>query len=322
MRRLLLALMSVLAVAMAAPLALAQTASSWTPPKTPWGDPDLQGIWPSTHMLQTPVQRDPKMGTRAVLNDEEYAQRMRQVKAFANIEAGNPDRVPISAGWFDPGKGSRQASLVVDPPDGRIPALTPETQKREAERLARYKEKKEAPDTWQDLTTWDRCISLGAVGSMLPFYYNNGIEIVQAPGYVVIRNEMIHEARVVPLDGRPHLSANVTSYMGDSRGHWDGSTLVVVTKNLNGMTGVGGNGGGRTSGRLTITERFTMLDANTLQYTATIDDPGTWTRPWTLSFPWKREPVYGMFEYGCHEGNYAMRNMLSASRAAEASASK
>jgi hypothetical protein len=160
------------------------------------------------------------------------------------------------------------------------------------------------------------------MGSLLPTIYNNGNEIVQGPGYVVIRNEMIHEARVVPLDGRPDLAANITSYMGASRGRWEGNTLVVVTKNLNGMTGVGGNGGGRTSGRLSITERFTMLDANTLQYTATIDDPGTWTRPWTLSFPWKREPKYGMFEYACHEGNYAMRNMLTISRAAEASASK
>jgi hypothetical protein len=133
---------------------------------------------------------------------------------------------------------------------------------------------------------------------------------------------MIHEARVVPLDGRAHLAPGITSYMGDSRGHWEGNTLVVETKNLNGMTGVGGNGGGRTSTRLTITERFTQLDKDTLQYTATIDDPGTWTRPWTLSFPWKREPVYGMFEYACHEGNYAMRNMLSASRAAEKSGSK
>jgi hypothetical protein len=114
----------------------------------------------------------------------------------------------------------------------------------------------------------------------------------------------------------------VTSYLGDSRGSWEGNTLVVETRNLNGMTGAGGNGGGRTSNRATITERFTLLDGNTLQYTATIDDPGTWTRPWTLSFPWKREPVYGMFEYACHEGNYAMRNILSASRAAEASGSK
>ena len=113
------------------------------------------------------------------------------------------------------------------------------------------------------------------------------------------------------------LPGGVKSYMGDSRGHWDGNTLVVVTKNLNGLTGIGGNGGGRTSDRITITERFTLLDTGTLQYTATIDDPGTWTQPWTLSFPWKREPVYGMFEYACHEGNYAMRNMLSISRAAE-----
>ena len=177
-------------------------------------------------------------------------------------------------------------------------------------------------DSHLDRSLYDRCITRGVMGSLLPTIYNNGNEIVQAPGYVVIRNEMIHEARVVPLDGRPHLPESVTSYMGDSRGHWEGNTLVVVTKNLNGMTGVGGNGGGRSSNRLTITERFTMLDANTLQYTATIDDPGTWTRPWTLSFPWKREPVYGMFDYACHEGNYAMRNMLSASRAAEASGSK
>ena len=154
------------------------------------------------------------------------------------------------------------------------------------------------------------------MASLLPTIYNNGNEIVQGPGYVVIRNEMIHEARVVPLDGRAHLPGDLTSYMGDSRGRWDGNTLVVVTRNLNGATAIGGS---RTSSGLTITERFTMLDANTLQYTATIDDPGTWTRPWTLSFPWKREPVYGMFEYACHEGNYAMRNMLSASRAADTS---
>jgi hypothetical protein len=145
---------------------------------------------------------------------------------------------------------------------------------------------------------------------------------VQGPGFVVIRNEMIHEARVVPLDGRPHVSSSIKSYMGDSRGHWDGNTLVVETKNLNGMTAAGGNGGGRSSDRITITERFTMMDVNTLQYTATIDDPGTWTQPWTLTFPWKREPVYGMFEYACHEGNYAMRNILSISRASEKAASK
>jgi len=229
--------------------------------------------------------------------------------------------------WQETGKPSHQASLIIDPADGRQPPLSPEGQARQAQQQADAKARiarlqgREA-DTYLDRSLYDRCITRGVMGSLLPTIYNNGNEIVQGPGYVVIRNEMIHEARVVPLDGRPDLSANVTSYMGYSRGRWEGNTLIVVTKNLNGMTGVGGNGGGRTSGKLTITERFTMLDANTLQYTATIDDPGTWTRPWTLSFPWKREPVYGMFEYGCHEGNYAMRNMLSASRAAEASASK
>ena len=229
--------------------------------------------------------------------------------------------------WQETGKPSRQASLIIDPADGRQPPLSAEGQARQAQQQADAKARiarlqgREA-DTYLDRSLYDRCITRGVMGSLLPTIYNNGNEIVQGPGYVVIRNEMIHEARVVPLDGRPDLAANITSYMGASRGRWEGNTLVVVTKNLNGMTGVGGNGGGRTSSRLSITERFTMLDANTLQYTATIDDPGTWTRPWTLSFPWKREPKYGMFEYACHEGNYAMRNMLTISRAAEASASK
>jgi hypothetical protein len=160
------------------------------------------------------------------------------------------------------------------------------------------------------------------MGSLLPTIYNNGNEIVQGPGYVVIRHEMIHEARVVPLDRRPHLGPTIKSYMGDARGWWEGNTLVVETTNLNGRTGIGGNGGGRTSERLTLTERFRLVDKDTLLYQVTIDDPGTWTRPWTLQFPWKREPVYGMFEYACHEGNYAMRNILSISRAAEKAPTK
>jgi len=229
--------------------------------------------------------------------------------------------------WQETGKPSRQASLIIDPLDGRQPPLSPEGQARQAQQQAEAKARaarlqgREA-DSYLDRSLYDRCITRGIMGSLLPTIYNNGNEIVQGPGFVVIRNEMIHEARVVPLDGRSHLPSSMTSYMGDSRGHWDGNTLVVVTTNLNGMTGVGGNGGGRTSTRLTITERFTQLDKDTLQYTATIDDPGTWTRAWTLSFPWKREPVYGMFEYACHEGNYAMRNMLSASRAAEKNSGK
>jgi len=230
-RRVQMTLMSVLAVTIAAQLAIAQSSSAgWKHPRTPWGDPDLQGIWPSSHMLQTPFERDPKLGTRGVLNDEEYAQRLARAKAFFETRESprvTTKEVEIGSGWLEYGRPNRQASLVVDPPDGRIPPLTPEAQKREAERLARYEQKRDAPDTYEDLTTWDRCITLGAVGSMLPFFYNNGIEIVQAPRYVVIRNEMIHEARIVPLDGRPHAGSRVRMWMGDSRGHWEGNALIV-----------------------------------------------------------------------------------------------
>jgi hypothetical protein len=315
-------------------------AAGFVQPKTPWGDPDLQGFWPGVETVGVPLQRPARFGTRNVLTEEEFEQRSREIKneeesLLAEIDVFTADvttpcaiRCPTSPTphWQETGKPSRQASLIIDPPDGRQPPLSPEGQARQAQqaeaRARRERLQGREADSHLDRSLYDRCITRGVMGSLLPTIYNNGNELVQAPGYVVIRNEMIHEARVVPLDGRPHLPASVTSYMGDSRGRWEGNTLVVVTKNLNGMTGVGGNGGGRTSERLTITERFTMLDADTLQYTATIEDPGTWTQPWTLSFPWKREPVYGMFEYGCHEGNYAMRNMLSASRAAEAGASK
>jgi len=325
----------------AAALPLPQPAAGFVQPKTPWGDPDLQGFWPGVDMVGVPLQRPARFGTRNTLTEEEFAKRASEIKdeeesLLAEIDVFTADvttpcaiRCPTSPTphWQETGKPSRQASLIIDPADGRQPPLSGEGQARQAQQQADAKARiarlqgREA-DTYLDRSLYDRCITRGVMGSLLPTIYNNGNEIVQGPGYVVIRNEMIHEARVVPLDGRPDLAANITSYMGASRGRWEGNTLVVVTKNLNGMTGVGGNGGGRTSGRLSITERFTMLDANTLQYTATIDDPGTWTRPWTLSFPWKREPKYGMFEYACHEGNYAMRNMLTISRAAEASASK
>jgi hypothetical protein len=322
-------------------LPLPKPAPGFVQPKTPWGDPDLQGFWPSVDMVGVPLQRPAKFGTRNTLTEEEFAQRAREIKSeedslLAEIDVFTADvttpcaiRCPTSPTphWQETGKPSRQASLIVDPPDGRQPPLSAEGQARQAQQQAEARARRDRlqgreADTYLDRSLYDRCITRGVMGSLLPTIYNNGNEIVQGPDYVVIRNEMIREARVVPLHGRPHVPGSVTSYMGDSRGHWDGNTLVVETKNLNGMTAVGGNGGGRTSARITIVERFTMLNADTLQYTATINDPGTWTRPWTLSFPWKREPVYGMFEYACHEGNYAMRNILSASRAAEASAGK
>ena len=341
MTRRLLALLAGLALtsigASAQELPALRPADGFVQPKTPWGDPDIQGFWPGVDMQGVPLQRPARFGARSVLTEEEFAARGREIKAeeeslVAEIDVFTADvttpcviRCPTSPQphWQETGKPSRQASLIIDPLDGRQPPLSPEGQARQAGQQAEARKRQERlrgreADTYLDRSLYDRCITRGVLGSVLPTIYNNGNEIVQAPGYIVIRNEMIHEARVVPLDGRAQLPAGMTSYMGDSRGRWDGNTLVVVTTNFNGMTGVGGNGGGRSSARLTITERFTMLDANTLQYTATVDDPGTWTRPWTLSFPWRREPLYGMFEYACHEGNYAMRNMLSASRAAEA----
>ena len=291
-------------------LPIPQPAPGFVTPKTPWGDPDLQGFWPGVDMVGVPLQRPARFGTRNVLTDQEFAQRAKDIQTeeeslVADIDVFtaeiNPNcaiRCPTSPQPHgqETGKASRQASLIIDPPDGRQPPHSPEGQKRQADQQAEARARRERlqgreADSHLDRSLYDRCITRGLMGSLLPTIYNNGNEIVQGPGFVVIRNEMIHEARVVPLDGRPHVAGSIKSYLGDSRGRWEGNTLVVVTKNLNGMTGVGGNGGGRTSDRLTITERFTLIEKDTLQYTATIDDPGTWTRPWTLSFPWKREPV-------------------------------
>jgi hypothetical protein len=325
----------------------AQAPSNYTPPRTPWGDPDLQGVWPGTEMVGVPLQRQQQFGTRNVLTEEEFQQRVRQAKqtdenALAEIDVfkvdtsnagavGSPTSPPPH--WLERGKPSRQASLIVDPPDGRQPSLSAEGQARQSEQqkiAAARRERLQGreADTYTDRSLYDRCITRGVLGSILPVIYNNGNEIVQGPGYVAIRNEMIHETRIIPLDPvsrngsapfleRRHLTPAMKSYMGDSRGWWDGNTLVVETTNLNGRNGVGGNGGGQTSDRIKLLERFTLLDADTLQYQVTIDDPGTWSQPWTIAFPWKRDHSYGMFEYACHEGNYAMFNILSGSRAAE-----
>ena len=308
-------------------------AAGFVQPRTPWGDPDLQGFWPGVEMVGVPLQRPARFGTRNVLTEEEFEQRAREIKneedsLLAEIDVFTADvttpcviRCPTSPTphWQETGKPSHQASLIIDPPDGRQPPLSEEGQKRQAQQQADQRARRERlqgreADTYLDRSLYDRCITRGVLGSILPVIYNNGNEIVQGPGFVAIRNEMIHETRIVPLDGRPHLTPAITSYMGDSRGRWDGNTLVVTTKNLNGRTGAGGNGGGRMSPQAVLTERFTLLDADTLQYQVTIDDPGTWTRPWTIQFPWRREPVYGMFEYACHEGNYAMFNILRISR--------
>jgi hypothetical protein len=310
----------------------AAKAGSWTVPRTPWGDPDIQGLWPANDMQGTPYERPEELGTRATLNDKEYAAReearARQVRSDGEVYVPQGQRTGIGgpSHWSAGERGipSRQASLVVDPSNGRIPPMTEDGKKRVD--LARSTYYYDFPDavvahpfeTFEDLGPYDRCITRGTLASMMPTAYNMGTEIIQIPGAVVIRNEMIHETRIIPVDGRPGLSPKIRQYMGESRGHWEGDTLVIETANFNGKVGITRNGNTLLTSRdLKLVERLTRVDANTLQYEATVNDPGTWTRPWKVALPFKLHPEYQFFEYACHEGNYAMRNILSAERAAE-----
>src|SRR5262249_1261474 len=222
--------------------------------------------------------------------------------------------------WLERGQPQRQASLIVDPPNGRMPPFTEAAQSRQAA-LRSFRQTRGPADSYTDRSNYDRCITRGLAGSILPVIYNNGPQIVQAPGYVAIVNEMIHESRIVPLDGRPHVSPAVKMWLGDSRGRFEGDTLVVETTNFTDRTGVGVNGGGqRHSEALKITERYTRVSADRIDYKMTIDDPETWAAPWTMEFPLDRDDNYGMFEYACHEGNLAMSHILSGARADERNA--
>lgn len=281
-----------------------KTGGTYIPPKTAWGDPDLQGQWPTTTRI--PLQR-PLPGQSG--------------------DTGRPGNTQAAARAQQDANGP---ALIVDPPDGRIPPLTEEGIKRRVEaRDGRGfpAEWREEADTPEDMNLYYRCITRGVVGTMMYSSYNNGNQIVQAPGYVVIRQEMIHETRVIPLD-RPHVSDNIRMYMGDPRGHWEGNTLVVETTNMTDKTSIGSNGaayrgeGGRHSEALKLTERFTRTGPDTLQYEVKVDDPKTWSRPWTLAFSMNRDPEYRLEEYACHEGNYAMENILTGHRIEEAQGGK
>ena len=305
------------AQAPAAKSATSSVKSNWTPPKTAWGDPDIQGEWPATARI--PMQRPTNLGTRAVLTDEELAQRENQFKKQSeedNEEVAKSSDVTINppSYWQERGKPDRQASLVVDPPDGRVPPLTPEGQAVvHALRggLGPGSHFPDKVDSWEDFDIYSRCITRGMVSSMLPTLYNFGNEILQAPGYVIIRNEMIHGTRVIPLDKRPHVGKGIETYMGDSRGHWEGNTLVVETTNLKSSPGAGG---GQFSDAAVLTERFTRTSQNDLSYDLTVNDPKTWTKPWSLHMPYKQDPKYKIYEYACHEGNYMMLDALSGAR--------
>jgi hypothetical protein len=299
------ALFACLICAVALATTQSQARRPWTVPKTTWGDPDLSGIW--NYATMTPLER-PRDVDALVLSPEEaakYEQRTNERQRAGNNTAG-PD-------WWDPGTrrlDEGRTALVTDPPDGRLPATTPEFQARTA-RAVQLRRQRGELDGPEELGLNVRCIAWATAGPpMLPGVYNNNVQFIQTPGFVVILNEMIHDARVVPMDARPH--GTVPRWMGDSRGHWEGRTLIVDTVRFNGRISTRGS-----DDHLHLVERFTRTDADTIRYEFTMDDPTVWVRPWSAAFPLHRsdEPMY---EYACHEGNgMSMEGLLRAARVDE-----
>jgi hypothetical protein len=285
----------------------------WTPPRTAWGDPDIQGQW--NNQTSTPLQRPtsgPLAGKETISEEEAETFEQAERRSFDEApRAGDPGT--YNAFWRDEGKALTRTSLITDPPDGRIPPFTPEAQARlAAERAERAK--RGPADSYTDLSLWTRCVSRGwnGIGS----WYSSNYQIFQAPGYVVVLQELIHEPRIIPLDSRPHLPQGTTQWLGDSRGRWEGDTLVVETTNFDPRTNFQGS---RDS--LRLVERYRLRDANNLDYEFTIDDPKTFTRQWTAARPMRRQTDgISVFEYACHEGNYAMTGILRGARTEERAA--
>jgi len=292
-------------------------AKAYTPPRTPDGQPDLQGFW--TNNTYTPLER-PKNVAKEFYTREEAAE-VEKRAAAAESEQTEPGTVAdvhydFTQFGLDRSQSTHalnlRTSLIVDPPDGKIPRVTPEGQKRAAERAEAARRMGGRWDAVQNNELDDRCIIMAGAGPpMLSTGYNSNYQIVQAPGYVMILVEMIHDVRMIPLDGRPHAPQNVRQWTGDSRGHWEGDTLVVETTNFNGKNPFRG-----ASENMRVTERFTRVDADAIRYTFTIEDATTWVRPWTAELPMKKT-VGPLFEHACHEGNYGLYNTLVGARAEE-----
>jgi hypothetical protein len=303
------------------------SAKTWNPPRMADGHPDLQGIW--NYSTLTPMERPRELAGKAFLSEQEAAEFENRAQQTRNVDL-NRETKPTARGlvngtvetedlasaynefWWDRGTklvSTRRTSLVIDPPDGRIPPLTPQAQKRLATLDEANQRLAEGPE---DRPLSERCIVRPNSGPpMTPTGYNNNFQLIQAPGYVVIFNEQIHDARIVPMGSQPHLPQTVRQWMGDSRGHWEGDTLIIDTTNFTAVTNFRGSGE-----NMHLVERFTRTDPGTLLYEFTVDDPLSFTRRWTGQIPMKRtqEPMY---EYACHEGNYSMFTTLSGARALE-----
>jgi len=288
--------------------------AGWTAPKTPWGEPDLQGMWPINHLISTPFQRNEKYGNRQLMTDEEFA--AAQTSAEARNKRFESGAIPQA----DSGQATRLTSLIVDPPNGRFPALTEKGKEMYDKMHGSYKPGQTVFDTPDDFDSWDHCITRGMPVSMLPRNYNNGIRIMQSPGYVQIVLEMAHEVRIIPTDGRPALDPSIKQWMGESRGHWEGNTLVVETRNFNGkpaLTNAGVPGSpplNPSSENMRITERFTRTDNETIEFEMKVEAPEVITSSFTVAYPMKLDNTYEMFEYACHEGNTALRGYIETSR--------
>ncbi len=297
-------------------------------PRTPWGHPDLQGLWTNTTL--TPFERPLELGDKAFLTEEEVEQAEAARQAMIESRATRPAQ-RAEAGqnvgaynlhWLELGTkivGSRATSLVVEPANGRVP-LRPEAEQVRADNLVKMF------DSYEYMSVWDRCITRGVPGHLFPAGYNNGYRISQTPEQVVIYSEMINDVRVIPVDGRPRLPEDLRLWNGDSRGHWDGDTLVVETKNFSDKGWIATSGSqGRIKGipvsaELVTVERFTRIDEHTIDWSVTIDDPVNYTDTWTVNIPLYYDPDYEMYEYACHEGNWAVYNTLSGARHEEQSA--
>jgi hypothetical protein len=314
---------------------LPRSGGAQTPATNPWqattpdGKPDLQGVW--TNATLTPLERPVRFADRPFMTDAEAAELESQaVRSFEQQAADRDQAAAPRAGgavgsynqavWAD-GKrkvvGTRQTSMVVDPPDGRVP-VRPEAERQRAATVARETE------SYEFMNVWDRCITRGVPGGFFPAGYNNAYQILQTPGYVVIVSEMIHEARIIPTDGRPHRAAHLRSITGESIGRWEGDTLVVDTTRYNDKGSIAtASTAGRIRGvpqseALHVVERFRRVDAGTISYSVTIADPNVFTRPWTVAMPLVKDDDYRLFEYACHEANYAVGNILRGARVEDA----
>jgi hypothetical protein len=321
--------MVLLTIAIAFAVALAQPAGQranasagpaarrWTPPRTAWGDPDLGGVWTSDDNFSIPLERPADVADKVFLDGKDLQEALaRRAKTIAAVETGGVVGAGPSHWYENLSARSSRSSLIIDPANGRLPAFTSVARERAAAAEAAQGSRGPA-DSWTDRSLWDRCVAVGLPFVMFPTGYNNNVSIMQAPGYVVVTHEMIHDARVIPMDGRPHLSSAIRQYMGDSRGRWDGDTLVVDVTNFQpAITTYHPTASFRGHGAtLHLIERYTRTARDEMRYEVTVDDPETFTRPYTAVLDLK--PQGSIFEYACHEGNRGLANILSAARAEE-----